>query len=490
MAVAPGDKRIVLNFTKNRRRLMASGLGVAVVASLIAGPVGAETLTQALSAAYKFNPKLDAARAAQRATDEEVPRALSGFRPSVTGQATTSYQNTNGPTGGATTGTLHPRTYSVGVVQPVFRGFRTINAVNGAEATVRAGRETLRLSEQAVLLEAVTAFGDVVRDQNIVKLRENNVTVLTRDLKATQDRFNVGEVTRTDVAQAQARRAASVSALDLAKANLQSSRASFERVIGHPPAGLVAPNPTRLVPKSQQEAIEIALRESPTIVAALYREQAARYAIETIRGELLPTVQLESNYGKSFDTANGVPEIEQTTVTGRVTVPFYTGGEVQARVRQAKHTHVQRLQEIEQNRTEQQAQVVQAWSNMVAARAQVESDQASVNANRIALAGVREEERVGQRTLLDVLNAEQELLNSEVNLATDRRNLLVASYSVLAAVGRLNAQELAVSETVYDPEENYHKTRRKAFDTSITYGDGRREPVLPEPPVEPRRRTK
>lgn len=488
----------MLNLQGKQRRLSAACLGVAVIASVIAGPAGAETLTQALSAAYKFNPKLDAARAAQRATDEEVPRALSGFRPSVTGQATTTYQNTNGAGTAATNGSLNPRTYSIGAVQPIFRGFRTINAVNGAEATVRAGRETLRLSEQGVLLEAVTAFGDVVRDQNIVKLRENNVTVLTRDLKATQDRFNVGEVTRTDVAQAQARRAAAVSALDLAKANLQSSRASFERVIGHPPAGLVSPNPSNMVPKSLQDAIEIALRESPTIVGALYREQAARFAIETIRGELLPTVQLESNYGKSFDTFNtgngSTSEVEQTTVTGRVTVPFYTGGEVQARVRQAKHTHVQRLQEIEQNRTEQQAQVVQAWSNMVAARAQVESDQASVDANRIALAGVREEERVGQRTLLDVLNAEQELLNSEVNLATDRRNLLVASYSVLAAIGRLNAQELAVSETVYDAEENYHRTRRKAFDTSITYGDGRRESVLPvapaEPVVEPRRKTK
>lgn len=471
------------------RRLVRWTAGFAVAASVVGGPASAETLQQALSAAYKFNPRLDAARAAQRATDEEVPRALSGYRPSVTGTATTTYQNTRivAPTGTATAtaGELNPRTYSVGVVQPIFRGFRTINAVNGAEATVRAGRETLRLSEQSVLLEAVTAFGDVVRDQAIVKLRENNVTVLSRDLKATQDRFNVGEVTRTDVAQAQARRAASVSALDLAKANLQTSRATFERVVGHPPSSLVASGPSRMVPKALSEAIEIALRESPTVVGALYREQAARFAIETIRGELLPTVQLEANYGKSFDTSTVTSESEQTTVTGRLTVPFYTGGEVQARVRQAKHTHVQRLQEIEQNRTEQQAQVVQAWSNMMAARAQVESDQASVDANRIALTGVREEERVGQRTLLDVLNAEQELLNSEVNLATDRRNLLVASYSVLSSIGRLNAQELAVSESVYDSEQNYHVTRRKAFDTSITYHDGRREVIATEPVAPP-----
>ncbi len=470
-----------MTIQRSGRCLLSWTLGLSVVATLVVAPVSAETLTQALSAAYKFNPKLDAARASQRATDEEVPRAMSGYRPSVTGSATTAYQNTRGGTS-VTSGELNPRTYSVGVVQPLFRGFRTLNAVNGAEATVRAGREQLRLVESQVLLEAVTAFGDVVRDQTIVRIRENNVTVLTRDLKSTQDRFNVGEVTRTDVAQSQARRAAAVSALDLAKANLQTSRATFERVIGHPPSNLSLAQPSRLVPKALNEAIEIALRESPIVVGALYREQAARFAIETIRGELLPTVQVEANYGKSFETSTATPETEQTTVTGRLTVPFYTGGEVQARLRQAKQTHVQRIQEIEQNRTEQQASVVQAWSQMVAARAQVESDQASVEASRIALAGVREEERVGQRTLLDVLNAEQELLNNEVALATDRRNLLVASYSLLSVMGRLNAQEIAVAENVYDSEQHYHEVRRKWFDVSITHSDGRREvlPVLPE----------
>ena len=171
-------------------------------------------------------------------------------------------------------------------------------------------------------------------------------------------------------------------------------------------------------------------------------------------------------------------------MTGRVSVPFYTGGEVEARIRQAKHTHVQRLQEIEQSRTEVQAQVVTAWSQLQAAQAAVESDQASVDANRIALAGVREEERVGQRTLLDVLNAEQELLNSEVTLATDRRNLVVASYTVLSTIGRLNAQELGVAALVYDPEQHYREVRNKWFDISITHGDGRRE-VLPPPQPPP-----
>jgi outer membrane protein len=443
----------------------------------------AETLPQALGSAYKVNPRLDAARAIQRATDEEVPRALSGYRPSVTGSADTGYekQTTRAVGGGGSTTESNPRGYEIGAVQPLFRGFRTKNAVSAAEATVRAGWEALRLTESSVLLEAVTAYMDVVRDQAILTLRENNVTVLTRDLKATEDRFSVGEVTRTDVAQAQARRAGAVAALDLARANLKTSRATYERVIGHPPSRLVEPRPSGLVPKNLAGSIEIGLKESPGVVAALYREQAARFNIDLIRGERLPTVQLEANYGRRFDPTEMVESTETTTVTGRVLVPFYTGGEVEARVRQAKHTHVQRLQEIEQARSEVQAQIVTAWSQLQAAQAAVESDRTTVEANRIALAGVREEERVGQRTLLDVLNAEQELLNAEVTLATDRRNLVVASYTVLSTIGRLNAQELGVASLVYDPEEHYRSVRNEWFDISITHGDGRRE-TLPPPP--------
>jgi outer membrane protein len=461
--------------------LALAGFGAGVGA----GAARAETLNQALAATYKVNPRLDAARAIQRATDEEVPRALSGYRPSVTGSADTSYekQTTRAAGLGNSSTESNPRGYEIGAVQPIFRGFRTKNAVSAAEATVRAGWEALRTTEASVLLEGVTAYMDVVRDQAILTLRENNVTVLTRDLKATQDRFAVGEVTRTDVAQAQARRAGAVAALDLARANLKTSRATFERVVGHPPSGLVEPRPSKQVPKSLNASTEIGSRESPGVVAALYREQAARFNIDLIRGERLPTVQLEANYGRRFDASEQIEATETTTVTGRVSVPFYTGGEVEARVRQAKHTHVQRLQEIEQARTEVQAQVVTAWSQLQAAQAAVESDQASVDANRIALAGVREEERVGQRTLLDVLNAEQELLNSEVTLATDRRNLVVASYTVLSTIGRLNAQELGVASLVYDPEQHYQQVRNKWFDISITHGDGRTETIQPPPPA-------
>ena len=367
----------------------------------------------------------------------------------------------------------------MGLTQPLFRGFRTKNAVSLAEATVRAGWEALRSTEASVMLEAVTAYVDVVRDQAIVTLRDKNVKVLTQDLEATQARFQAGEVTRTDVEQAKARRAGSVAALDLARANLKTSRATFERVIGHPPSRLVEPKATFLVPKTLAESTDIALKESPAVVAALYREQAARFNIDLIRGELLPTVQLEANYAKRFDPSPQIEDAEDTTVTGRLTVPFYSGGEVEARVRQAKQTHIQRLQEIEQARSEVQAQVVTAWSQLQAAKAAVESDLVAVAANDVALKGVREEEKVGQRTLLDVLNAEQELLNAQVTLVTDRRNVVVASYVLVSSIGRLNAQELGVSSLIYDPEQHYQEVRDKWFDLSITHADGTHETMAP-----------
>ena len=296
-------------------------------------------------------------------------------------------------------------------------------------------------------------------------------------------------MTRTDVAQAEARRAASVSALDLARANLKTSRATYERVVGHPPSNLEEPRAQdRRLPTSVNEAVSIGSKESPNVVAALYLEQAARHTVDLIWGELLPTVQVDADYAKRFDQSSGIDESEATSVTGRVVVPFYEGGEVRARIRQAKHTHVSRLQEVEQARTENQALAVSAWSLLMASRAQLESDQVQVTASRTALTGVREEERVGQRTLLDVLNAEQELLNAEVQLATTRRNLVVASYNVLSSVGRLTAADIAVTAEVYDPEVHYHEVRRKWFGISITRPDGSREhhdfwptQVKPEP---------
>ena len=436
----------------------------------------AETLNEALSAAYHYNPQLDAERARLRATDEQVPIERSGYLPKISANADVNWQNTNVRPDTATEGKVYPKGYSIDLVQPIFTGLQTYNAVNESEAAVRAGREQLRGIEQSVLFDAVSSFMDVVRDQEEVRLNESNVNVLSRELKATEDRFAVGEVTRTDMAQAQARRADSVARLDFAKANLKTSRAAFERVIGHAPADLIEPSGyERLLPRTLEEAVAIGTHQNPVVVAALYQEQGARYAVDKIRGELLPQVQVEASYENRFDTSTFVDEAQVGTVTGRLSVPIYEGGEVYARVRQAKQIHVSRLQEIEQARSETEEQIVKWWSQLLGARAKVQSDQTSVEANRTALNGVREEERVGQRTLLDVLNAELELLNSQVQLARDRHDVVVFSYTVLSTIGKLDVLNLGVTSTVYDEEAHYDEVRRKWFGLTITREDGRQE---------------
>ena len=475
--------RLVL-WNRLNRRVRRSMLVSASVIALSIGSAGlgmsdkaaAETLRDAMASAYKYNPRIDAERARLRATDETVPQAKSGYRPTVVGSADAGYQRTNTEPRSPGDGEAHPHGYQLTMTQPIFNGFRTLNAVRSAEANVRAGREILRQIEQTVLLEAVTAFMDVVRDQAIARLRENNVNVLSRELRAVEDRFAVGEVTRTDVAQARARRAGAVSALDLARANLRASRAAYERTVGRPPSNLTEPPLTaNFIPKSLPEARAIAAKEHPSIVQSLYREQAARHTVDQIWGELLPSVTVDATYQHRYDTSRLVDESEATTVTGRVNVPLYEAGEVRARVRGAKHVHVSRLQEIEQFRAEVLAAVIAAWAQYEASRAQLVSDQQQVESNRIALAGVREEERVGQRTLLDVLNAEQELLNSEVQIVSTRRNIVVNSYALLSAVGRLNVQDLSLTATAYDPEAHYLAVRRAWFTISITHPDGRRE---------------
>ncbi len=457
------------------RTVFAAGL-FASGSLMAASEASAETLQQALAAAYKYNPSLDGARARLRATDEDVSIANSGYRPVVTGSAdvTHSWQRTRPPATGD--GGDTSKGYAVNLTQPIFRGFRTVNAVNEAEANVRAGRESLRTTEQGVLLDAATAFMDVIRDQEIVRLRENNVNVLSRELQATRDRFAVGEVTRTDVAQSEARRASAISALDTARSNLKISRATFERVIGHPASRLVAPpGPYSGIPKTQDEAIGIATRESPLVVNALYLEQAARFAVDRIYGELLPEVRLDAGYSQRWDPAPTLDERQGASVVGRVNVPLYDGGTIQARVRQAKQLHIGRLQDIEQARTVARQGVLSAWAQLTAARAQLESDEAAVNASRIALTGVREEQKVGQRTILDVLNAEQEYLTSQVQLETTRRNLVVTSYLVLQSVGRLSSEYMGLTKLVYDTDVYYQEVRRKWWGISITHQDGRSE---------------
>ncbi len=476
-----------------KRAAIASRCALAAFLALAGGFAGtktcaAETLIDALAATYQYSPTLDAERARQRARDEDIARANSGYRPDINASANVGREgNWSTSTSGSVLpgqsrnqhSVTSPRGYALDLVQPVFTGFQVTNAVNAAEATDRAGRETLRQTEQQVLLDAVTAYGDVVRDQAIVKLNENNLKFLDAELKATQDRFNVGEVTKTDVAQAQARRALGQSDLDLARANLKSSRAIYEQVVGHPPTHLIEPNPnTKLVPPSVTDAVAIGTKENPQVVQALYSEQAARFNVDQIRGELLPQAQVEANWTDQFDPQDTIDRGSSASIVGRVNVPIYpAGGEVYARVRQAKHTHISLLQQIEEARSLTQSQVVQAWAQLQGFKAQSESDRASITANTTALEGVKEEERVGQRTLLDVLNAQQELLQSQVNLETTKRNILVASYTLVSTIGRLSVSEVGAATQVYNPEVHYQDVRNKWLGIDITHDDGRREHI-------------
>jgi len=460
----------------NLRGALRSAAAVAALTCAFASPVNAETLRQALAAAYGYNPKLDAERARLRATDEDVSRAESGYRPTVQGSADFGREHSSSSPTSRFVGSANPWGYSLSVRQSVFSGFRTQNQVSEAEATVKAGREELRGVETEVLLNAVKAYLDVVAATAVVRIRDNNVAVLTQEMEAAQTRRSVREVTRTDVAQSQARQARALAAADLAKSELKTVRATFERLVGHAPDKLVPP-PLRMkeLPKSIEEAWQIGEQQNPNVTGALFREEAARFAVDKVRGELLPEVNIEASYGHRGDPNPGYDSQESAAITGRLSVPLYDGGDVRARVRQAKHVHVSRLQEIEQARSETQEAVTTAWSALNGQRAKLKSDSVQMEANRVALEGVREEQKVGQRTLLDVLNAEQEYLDSQIELISSRREVVLAGYRLLAAMGKLTSDDLGLTATVYDPAEHLEEIRGKWFGIDITHADGRRE---------------
>lgn len=471
----------------NRARLCLVGFAAAFVC-FGSSAASALSLAEALRSAYRYNPELEAERARLRATDESVAIARSGYRPTIEGEYTAAVTESNqdfrpgaggGPGPGSEGGDrFQPRTFSLNLAQPIFTGFQVTNAVNEAEANVRAGQQILRSTEQAILQAAATAYVDVVRDLALVRLAQSNLEFLSQELSATQDRFRVGEVTRTDVAQAQARQAAARSDLDLTRANLKASRARFLRIVGVEASQVSAPPiPERFIPRSLDDAIDLALRQNPAVVAALYVEQAARFTVDRLSGQLLPQVDLNASYSVTRGQSDTISRSETGTLLGRLRIPLYQGGQRYAEIRQAKHTHVSQLQEVERRRVESKEAAVTAWSLFQASLAQLESDRTQVEANQIALEGVREEERVGQRTLLDVLDAQQELLNAQVELVTTRRDILVNAYTLLAAIGRLDMVQLGLTDTVYDPDVHYHEVRRKWFGLSITHRDGRSESV-------------
>jgi outer membrane protein len=441
---------------------------------LAASPAASQTLEQALAAAYHNNPTLNAQRAATRVVDEQVPQALSGFRPSVTAGADvgTVWSRTRARAGGVTGSTINPYGYGVTVTQNVFNGMRTVNQTRSAESQVRGARETLRNAEQNVLLDAVIAYMDVLRGGAIVELQQQNLEALREQQRATRDRFDVGELTRTDVAQADARVAQAESELSAARAQLNAARAAFQRDIGIAPGRLRAARPVEhMLPRAVDSAIAMGEEQHPAVQAARHGVDTASLSVKVAEGELLPIVSVEANVSRDYESSPLTDRQDSASVFGRLTVPIYQGGGEYSRIRASKETLGQRRLEADVTRDQVRAAVVQSFGLLMAARFQVEAAQAQVNASQVALNGVQEEFRVGQRTTLDVLNAQAELVTARAAVITAQRDRVVNSYSLLAAIGKLNADELRLGVQVYAPEVHYNQVRDSWF--GVRTPDGR-----------------
>ena len=459
--------------------------GAAVAALILAVgtiPALADTIDAALVRAYQDNPQLNAQRAQVRFTDENVPQALSGYRPrvAITASAGSQYIDTQTTSGGTANnlvktgfhGFNSPRSVGATVTQTVFNGLQTANRTRVAESQVSGAREALRVLEQTVLLQAATIYMDYLRDSAIVEVQKSNVRVLEQTLKQTKDRFNVGEVTRTDVAQSEAQLAAGNTQLLTAEANLTTTRSNFRRIIGNEPSALAPGSPVdRFLPATLPSAVDLGLTQNPNVTAAMFGIDVSYLQVRVNEGALLPTVTLQASVQQSYEQTMTIQRSFGASVIGQLSVPVYQGGAEYALIRQSKESLAQQRLNLEQVRDQTRANVVTAWGQLVAGKAQVQSAQAQVAASEIALNGVREEAKAGQRTTLDVLNAQQALVNARVALVTAQHDRVVASYSVLDKVGRLSPIVLNLSTTVYDPSVHYHQVRDSWY--GVRTPDGR-----------------
>jgi outer membrane protein len=458
--------RQVLFATSIFQRLAARGVVFATITTLTVGPAGAETLSGALAKAYLSNPDINQQRAGVRAADENIPKANAGFLPTVNGQASYGISDSQFSAAGRTTTILaHPRGFGLTATENIWNGNRTINGVRQAESSTLAAREQLRNTEQNVLLNAVTFYMNVLRDSAILSLNRANVDVLKEQLRNTQDRFNVGEVTKTDVAQAQASLAGAEAQALSAQSTLQSSIASYRQTIGDEPKSLAPVKPLgALLPKTLTEAIAISQVEHPAIVAALHGVDAAELNVKIVEGALLPTLSAQVQVADQWDSTavQVVPNhVINTTATAQLTIPIYQGGAEYASTRQAKEQLTQQELQATQQRDQVRAAVTSAWWLFAVSPAVIRSSRAQVDAAAVALAGVREEAKVGQRTTLDVLNAQQTLLNARVQLVSAEHDQVVASYALLSAIGRLSTANLGVSVAQYDPRVHFDQVKDK-----------------------------
>ena len=445
---------------------------VVALAPLALAAARADTLEGALAEAYRTNPSLNAQRASVRAIDENVPQALAGYRPKVSVTATggeqslssTTKVNTPGAPSTYVTNSGYNSPFSTGltITQTLFNGFQTANRTRQAESQVLAARANLAASEQNVLLNAVIAYMNLLRDAAIVELQKSNVEVLQEQLRQTRDRFNVGEVTRTDVAQSESSLASGRSQLLTAQANYTASMATYRQVIGKEPGHLAPASPVdRFSPNSVNKAVAFGLQNNPAVAAAQFNVDSALLNVKVAEGALLPNLSVQGNVQKNFLGVGNLSTMESynASVFGTLTIPIYQGGSEYSLIRQAKETLGQRRLDLATARDQVRQSVVQAWGQLDAAKANIEATQAQVQAAEIALNGVREEARVGQRTTFDVLTAQQTLVNARVSVVTAQHDRIVASYTLLANVGQLAPQVLGLPVQTYQPQVHYMQVR-------------------------------
>ncbi len=448
-----------------------SALALLAAVGLVNSSVSAQSLEEALSLTYETNPDIASARASLRGTDEEVPQALANWRPEVeiNGSYGVRQRERDFESGVEIDNTDQPQSVSLSISQNLFRGFRTLYATDRARNLVAADRANLISREQTVLLEAVSAYMNVLRDRAILDLRQNNVRVLQQQQQATRDRFDVGELTRTDVAQADSRLATAIADETAARGNLDSSIADYVEVIGLAPATLVPPALPEGLPATEAEVVELAKSNNPDVISADFTERAARDFIDVTSGELLPVVTLDGEIEENKDILGSDVETSERALTLNVTVPLYQSGDVYSRTREAKERANQLLLDLAERTREAQETARSSWADLVSARARITSLQSSVDAQEIAFEGVQQEAQVGSRTVLDVLDAEQELLDARVSLVQAQRDLIVAGYTVLSAAGRLTAIDLGLSVELYDPTRNFKHVEDKLFGADTLY---------------------
>jgi outer membrane protein len=417
------------------------------------------SLSEALGVAYETNPQLGAAQAGLRATDENVAQANAKWRPSINATGTYGFEKFNYSGTPGWFGT-HPLNAQLGISQTIFRGGRTYAEIGQAKAQVRGARAQLLAAEQTVLLGAATAYMDVVRDTAIRDLRQQNVEVLRKQRDMTALEFKAGSLTRTDVAQSEARLATAETDLVRAEGQLAISRSNFMQAIGRPAETLEdTPALPGILPGNEEGALGLALKQNPALVSAQENERATSYAVDDAIGALLPEVSVQGGYSYSQQSYNSTigagSVVHGLGILAQINVPIYQGGAEQATIRQAKELHSQAQLNVNATDLQVRDAVSAAWNTFQAAQASIASNQATEKADEIAFMGVRKEQQVGGRTVLDVLNAQQELLNAQVAVVTSQRDATVAAFQVLATVGTLTAKSLGLKVKFYDPLAHY-----------------------------------